>query len=138
MGKINLRRVLIGGLVAGLVINIFEFVRNTFFLGAEWHETLTSAGRHSLPGAALIFLIWGFLMGIGAIWLYAAARPRFGPGIKTAVLTGVAFWALSSALCAIDEAAVGMYPLRLVTVLALVCLVQAVVASVAGAWFYRE
>jgi hypothetical protein len=30
----------------------------------------------------------GFLIGIFAIWLYAAIRPRHGPGPKTAVCAG--------------------------------------------------
>jgi hypothetical protein len=52
-------------------------------------------GRTEFPGTsgAVIFLIWGFLSGIALIWLYVAVRPRFGPGARTAALTGFAFWA---------------------------------------------
>ena len=140
MGKINWVRVFLGGLLAGVVINAVEFLTNGVFLAADWEAAMKLAGRTtpSGTGAMVVLTIWGFLMGIGAIWLYAAARPRFGPGPKTAALTGFAFWVFSSALCAIDEAATGIYPLRLVTILALVCLVQALVASEAGAWLYSE
>jgi hypothetical protein len=140
MGKINWARVFLGGLLAGVIINAFEFVTNGVFLAAEWEAMMKALGRTTPPSAsgAVIFLIWGFLSGIGAIWLYAAARPRFGPGLKTAVLTGFAFWVLTSVLCSIDEAGVGLYPPRLLIILALVCLVQSVVASVAGAWVYSE
>ena len=139
MGKINWTRVLLGGLVAGLIINVFEFITNGVFLADEWEAAMKSTGA-SAPGsgAMMTLTIWGFLMGIAAVWLYAAARPRFGPGVKTAVMTGFAFWLLSSALSALDEAATGIYPVRLVTILALVCLVQNIVASVAGAWIYKE
>jgi hypothetical protein len=71
-------------------------------------------------------------------WLYAAVRPRFGPGVKTAAMTGVAFWLLTTALCELDEFGVGLYSTRILLVLALVCLVQWVAAAVAGAWVYRE
>src|SRR5471030_222294 len=127
MGKINWTRVLLGGLLAGLVINIVEFITNGVVLAADWDAAMKKAGTTTMGGGAMgALVIWGFLMGIGAIWLYAAARPRFGPGMKTAVLTGVAFWVLSSGLCAVDEAAVGIYPMRLVTIVALICLAQAV------------
>ena len=140
MRKINWVRVILGGLLAGVVINVIEFITNGVVLAADWEAAMKLAGRPTAPsgGALIVLTIWGFLMGIAAIWLYAAARPRFGPGPRTAALTGFAFWVLSSALCAIDEAATGIYPVRLVTIVALVCLGQALVASEAGAWLYRE
>lgn len=81
---------------------------------------------------------FGVFSGIGAIWLYAAVRPRFGPGIRTAALTGFAFWGLTTVLCALDETGVGLYPARLQITFAIVCLVQSIVASIAGAWLYKE
>ena len=140
MGKINWTRVLLGGLLAGVVINVFEFVTNGVFLASDWDAMMKAAGRTGMPGggALVIFLIWGFLSGIGVTWLYVAVRPRFGPGVKTAAMTGVAFWLLTTALCELDEFGVGLYSTRILVVLALVCLVQWVAAAVAGAWVYRE
>jgi hypothetical protein len=143
VGKINWARVFLGGLVAGAIINLFEFVTNGVFLAAEWDAMMKSLGRTTFPtpSGAVIFLIWGFLSGVGAIWLYAAIRPRFGPGVKTAVLTGFAFWALTTVLRTVDDAGVGhplLYPLHLLIILMAVCLVQSVAASVAGAWVYKE
>jgi len=129
--------------LAGAIINVFEFVTNGVFLAPEWKAMMVALGRTSPPSAsgAIIFLIWGFLSGIGATWLYAAVRPRFGPGLKTAVLTGFAFWLLTTVLRTFDDAGVGypfLYPPRLLTTLVVVCLVQSVAASVAGAWVYQE
>jgi hypothetical protein len=86
-------------------------------------------------GGAVIFLIWVF-SGISSIWLYTAARPRFGPGVKTAALTASPL-GLTTVLWH-RQAGVGLYPPRLLVNLALVCLLQSVVASVAGAWVYKE
>src|SRR5262249_3778596 len=104
---------------------------------------MKALGRTNFPksSAAFIFLIWAFLSGIGAIWLYAAFRPRFGPGVKTAVLTGFGFWLLTTVLRTIDDAGGGypfLYPTGLLAILVFVCLVQYITASVAGAWIYRE
>jgi|SRR5215831_7984414 len=143
VGKINWARVFLGGLLAGVIINVFEFVANDVILAAEWEAMMKSLGRTNFPSpsAVVIFVIWGFLSGIGAIWLYAAVRPRFGPGLKTAVLTGFAFWLLTTVLRTIDDAGVGypfLYPPRLLVILVAACLVQSVVASAAGAWVYKE
>ncbi len=143
VGKINWSRLFLGGLLAGVIINLFEFVTNGIFLAAEWEAMMKPLGRTTFPTASgvVIFLIWGFLSGIGAIWLYAAIRPRFGTGVKTAALTGFAFWALTTVLRTVDDAGVGhpfLYPSHLLIILVVVCLVQSVAASVAGAWVYKE
>ncbi|MGH9579875.1 MAG: hypothetical protein ACRD2R_02680, partial [Terriglobales bacterium] len=33
-------------------------------------------------------------MGIWAMWLYAAIRPRYGPGPKTAAIAGFGWWVI--------------------------------------------
>lgn len=90
------------------------------------------------PGALVVFVIWGFLAGISAIWLYAAARPRFGPGAKTAALTGFAFWIFAYALPTLGNWALGLFPKRLLLFGVIVGLVEVILASVAGAWLYKE
>jgi len=41
MGKINWARVLLGGLLAGFIINIFEYVTNGVVLAANWDAAMT-------------------------------------------------------------------------------------------------
>jgi len=45
---------------------------------------------------------------------------------------------MTTVLRTIDAAGVGLYPPRLLVILVLVCLLQSVVASVAGARVYKE
>jgi hypothetical protein len=85
INKINWTRVLLGGLLAGLIINVFEFVTNGVVLASQWETAMKALGL-SMSGSALIaFTILGFLSGITAVLLYATTRPRLGPGAKTAV-----------------------------------------------------
>jgi hypothetical protein len=46
MGKINWERVLLGGLLAGFIINIFEYVTNGVVLAANWDAAMKALGRH--------------------------------------------------------------------------------------------
>ena len=34
-------------------------------------------------------------LGIAAVWLYAAIRPRYGAGPRTAVIAGLAVWVMA-------------------------------------------
>jgi hypothetical protein len=40
-------------------------------------------------------IVMDLVLGILLVWTYAAIRPRFGPGFKTAVYAAVLFWILA-------------------------------------------
>ena len=80
MGKINWIRVILGGLVAGVIINVFEFALNGVVLAKDMEAAISALGRQIGGGQLAIFIAWGFLVGIFAIWLYAGIRPRYGAG----------------------------------------------------------
>jgi len=76
MSKINWGRVIGGGLLAGLVINVVEFLVNGLWLAADWGAAMKALGMSGEYGTAqvVVFNLWGFAMGIFAVWLYAAIR----------------------------------------------------------------
>jgi hypothetical protein len=41
------------------------------------------------------YVVMDLVLGILLVWTYAAIRPRFGPGLKTAVYVAVLFWLLA-------------------------------------------
>lgn len=138
MGKINLARVFLAGLLAGLILNIFEYVLNGVVFASQWDDFEKILGRHMRPNAILFFIVSTFVMGIGVVWLYAAARPRLGPGPKTAVLTGLAFWFFAYAIPAADHVMANLSPGRLTATVTLILLVGTILASLCGAWLYKE
>ena len=138
MGKINNGRVLLGGLLAGLVINIIEFVVHQVILGEQWHEAV--AALNLQPWSRVEWVVWAvimFLVGIFIVWLYAAIRPRYGAGPKTAVCAGLAVW-FSCFLLGWGGAVYTVLPCNLVGIAVIVGLVEAVLAALAGGWVYKE
>ena len=66
-------------------------------------------------------------------------RPiRAAPGAKTAALTGFAFWIFGYALPTLGHLAFALFPPRLLVISTLAGLVEVILASVAGAWLYKE
>src|SRR6267143_888447 len=57
MGKINWARVLLGGLLAGFIINIFEYVTNGVVLAADWDAAMKALGRHLSMTAVAVFIV---------------------------------------------------------------------------------
>jgi hypothetical protein len=93
MNKINFRRVLLGGLVAGLIINAGEFVLNGIIL-APHIEADMKRMNITPPGNGFAALAVGltFIFAAIAILIYAMARARFGPGPRTALIVALILW----------------------------------------------
>jgi hypothetical protein len=142
MGRINWGKVFLGGLLAGVVINIGEYLFHAVIFKDEMAEALRALGRDPATvmtgNAIVIWNILGFLTGIAAVWLYAAIRPRFGAGAKTAVIAGIGVWFISRFLGSIAEMNMGMYSQKLIMTGLVWGLVEFAIATVAGAWAYKE
>lgn len=140
MAHTNWVRVILGGLLAGVVINIVEYITNGVVLRQAWGHAMQALGKPTgvSAGAIVMFNVWGFLLGIAAVWLYAAIRPRYGQGPNTAIRAGLAAWALAVFLPNLGNYPLGLFPTRLLVISTVVALVEIVVATVAGAWLYKE
>ena len=93
MSKINFGRVLLGGIAAGLLINIGEVVLNGIILRPHIEADLKRMNL-TPPGAGFGLLAVGltFIFGILAVLLYAMIRSRLGPGPKTALIVALILW----------------------------------------------
>ena len=138
--RINWTRVILGGLLAGLIVNVCEFLVNGLILGSEWAAAMKALNKSPDMGIGptAAFWLWGFLIGIYALWLYATLRPRFGPGPKTAGITGFLVWIPASLLAMIGPAAMHLFRYRLIAVGVVLALVEIIIGTVAGAWLYKE
>jgi hypothetical protein len=141
MGKINACRVLLGGLLAGVVINISEWFWYGVVLMKDMQDAMAAAMKNpvNMGGSFVaVMVLWGFLIGILAVWLYAAVRPRFGAGAKTAVRAGLMMWLLAYVQVTISFAPMGLFPAWLMLVGLPISLLEIVVATWLGAWLYKE
>jgi hypothetical protein len=76
--------------------------------------------------------------GMVLVWVYAAVRPRLGPGPRTAAVTGLVVWLMAYCLPNLSNAAFGFLPLKLTLIGTLWGLAELLGASLIGAWLYRE
>jgi hypothetical protein len=139
MGKINWGRVILGGLLAGVVINIVEYVVHGKMLEGDWNAALTALNRPAISGSAVAWFVFsGFLVGIGMVWLYAAIRPRYGAGPRTAICAGIGAWFFVVLVYVIGQYPLHLWPTRLLAIGAVVGFFEYAVAGLAGGWAYKE
>ena len=140
MGKTNWKRVFLGGLLAMAVIRILGYLASVFYLEKVWHPAMEALGLSTQFSVELIVFMFARSLGVGilAVWLYSAILPRYGAGPKTAVIAGLAVWILNDVLPAITLGEAGLYPANVLVINSLTSLVRYTIATLAGAWIYKE
>ena len=139
MKIINWKRVLIGGLAAGVVSIALMIVVISPLMMPSWEFGMKSGmwaapspQRYILNNLALI------LTGILATFLYAAIRSRFGASVKTAILTGLFVALFKDVLPGIERLIWSNEPGESVKLWVVLSSVSSVVSTFVGAWIYKE
>ncbi len=142
MGHINAGRVILGGVVAGIILYISGFIIHVAILGADWMAWAAAMGPLNHPPAEMVGMaLWGvvsLINGITGVWIYAGIRPRYGAGPKTALIAGLLLWLTGWLAGSIGQFNMGNVPTNVLIVGCLAGLVAVLVAIVAGAYVYQE
>ncbi len=139
---INTSKVLVGGIAAGVVMNIIDFISYKFILGArmmaESEAFKPGMSQAMMTSSAMISnIVMDLVLGILLVWTYAAIRPRFGPGMKTATYAAVLFWILAGIFLS-GYLHMGMMSSGLWWTFAFIGLVNFWVSAWVGARLYSE
>ena len=140
MNNINFGRVVLGGLVAGLVLNIGEWLLNAKVLASQMSEFAVKHNFPPEPAGSAIGVAVGltFVMGIVLVLGYACIRTRLGPGVKTAIVAGLFAWFAVYFYCGIINSVFAGIPGGTIVMVLVWGLVEYVLAAVVGAWLYKE
>lgn len=143
MGRVNRGRVMLGGLLWFVVYALLGAATAFLYLMREGREAFEEIGLRvvshmSDPAFFAFVMVLTLAMGILSIWLYAAIRPRYGPGPKTAVIAAIAIWILGQMLPLLYWSQLLGLRTRLVILNGATMLVAGVAATLAGAWIYKE
>lgn len=133
-------RIVFAGLVAGLVMNVIDGLTNGFVLAAQWAaETARLNPRlmAMMMPSALGWIVVDFVCGLLLVWLYAAIRPRFGPGPTTAFLAAGFLWLVAHVMFA-SYVFMGLYSWSLIVSSSLGGLIAALAGGYVGGYLYRE
>jgi len=136
----NWKRIVAGGVAAGALIDVVEGGLSGALFGGQFRSELAARGLDLSVGplGAVFFTAWGFVLGFVSVWLYAAVRPRLGPGPRTAVLVALAIWLVSGVLPHLRDATLGILSLNLSLKFIALQLAWQIAATLLGAFIYRE
>ncbi len=142
--NLNRQKLLIGGLAAGLVLNIIDFLTNAVILSARMQADANAfkAGLGDQMaamggGQIAVYVFFDFIVGLLLVWTYAAIRPRFGPGAKTAAYVGLLFFVFGMILT-YGYKEMGIMSPGLWWSYTAIWFVNLQLASMVGGWLYSE
>jgi hypothetical protein len=139
MDKINCGRLVLAGLVAGVVLNIGEALLNTVVLGSQMEQIFRRFNVQP-PGARFIAIavVMTFVLGLVIVFVYTLIRPRLGPGPKTAIWAAVIVWFCAAVYPVVLNALLFELPVTLVAIGLVWALVEYSLAALVGGSLYKE
>jgi hypothetical protein len=141
MSGINTGKVVAGGLLAGVVYNAIDFLINGMLMREEFTANAARLGldaaSQEAPAVIATWVAVDFLFGLVVVFLYAAMRPRFGPGPKTAIYAGLVIWLIGAGLL-LGFTQSGIFTMSIFTKMLIPTLVNSLAGAVAGAAVYKE
>jgi hypothetical protein len=139
VGNINVARWLAGGVAAAAVMFVCEGVGSALYL----EDMQVAMAAHALsmdmtPLGFILPVVASLLAGLTLVFLYAAARTRFGPGPRTAVIVATAMWVGGYLLSLLGYVMMGLFSAGLIVTWSIIGYVEMVLGALLGGWIYRE
>jgi hypothetical protein len=136
----NIARIVVGGIVAGIICFVGDGVVHGVLLQPIW---LDIAGTLKLPpgdpgGSFAYYALYDLAKGFASVALYAAIRPRFGAGPRTAIIAGLATWALCIPLPLLGLLPSHFFGRKFALLWSIYGAFPVVIGAVAGTALYKE
>ena len=140
---INTSKVVVAGIAAGIVMVVLDFVIQ-MMLGARMTADLNTFqpglgdSMSTMEGSIMIgYIVMDLVIGMLLAYTYAAIRPRFGPGPKTAIIAAMMFWVFGTIVSS-NYLVMGMMSRSLWLTFGLIYLVCLIIASLVAGALYKE
>jgi hypothetical protein len=132
MRRINLARLLLGGVLAVVLNHLLAWAAWVLFL-----QRMEAAAGLTYEGPNILGALLAGFVGVG---LYVAIRPRFGSGPKTALLAGFLYWFVAGVVPMLLYTFWRGLPLppALIAISFATTLVLSATGTVVGAWVYEQ
>ena len=138
----NASRIMLGGLLAGLVLNVGEAALHGGVLAGPTSTAMAALGRNDASSAAGLTALIGitFIQGVLGVWLYAMLSQQGLARVPAAMSAGLTVWVLSAVYAGIYLGAgfPNLLPAMLVWLPVIWDLVEFPLAIFLGALVYRE
>lgn len=134
---INLKRVFIGGFIAGMIINIIDTPNGALISGPAIIEFLEAHNITPNPLVPAYFLPLHIVFGWMLVWVYAAMIPMFGATKRNAIYSTLMIM-IPTRLFSLGFVVMGLLPFKLFLMLSASVIVGFIIGGLVGGWYYNR
>ena len=139
--QISVPRLIIGGVVAGLVVFLLDGVLHGVVLQSRWAAAMSGIGRPVASGDAgsfKWFITSGIFTGLAAVAIYVGLRGSMGAGPRTAIVAGLLAWLLAIPVPLLSLVPMHVFGRSMLVIWAVLGAIPIVVGTLAGGAIYRD
>ena len=142
MKQLDIVRLVLAGLVSGIVIYVVESILNGVILGADWKVWSVVASQvFRMPAETKSLILWGLqalLAGLIGTVVYAAIRTWVGVNLRAAYISGLIVWSVGWLGMSFDKLALGIEPTKMIYYNLLAALLACLLGQVAASFIYKD
>ncbi|MEI6411597.1 MAG: hypothetical protein WCR52_19565 [Bacteroidota bacterium] len=135
--SINTKKVLIGGFIAGMLLNIIDAPNGVLIAGPKMSEFLLAHSITPNPLVPAFFFPFHILYGMMIVWTYASCIPTYGHGRKNA-LYATLLLLMTTRFMAFGFVVMGLFPLSLFLIFSATMVVGSIIGGLVGCGYYSR
>jgi hypothetical protein len=135
--SINAKKVIIGGIITGMLLNIVDAPNGVFVSGPKIVEFLLAHGFTPNPLVPAYFFPFHLLYGMMIVWTYASFIPKYGATRKNAIYSTLLFL-MTTRFMALGFVVMGLFPLEIFLMLSLTMTIGSLFGGLVGCWYYSK
>ncbi|MFT4075537.1 MAG: hypothetical protein QM647_08385 [Asticcacaulis sp.] len=142
MKRLDVVRLILGGLVSAIIIYLIETVTNAVVLGRDWQDwSAIARTAFVMPSGTVSMIHWGLqtlIAGIAGTFIYAGIRTWVGANLRAAWISGVIVWAIGWLGMSMDKMAMGIEPHKMIHYNLLAALIACLLGQVVASFIYKD
>ena len=135
--SINIKKVLVGGFITGMLLNIIDAPNSALIAGPKINEFLLAHSITPNPLVPAYFFPFHILYGIMIVWTYASYIPKYGHGKKNAFYATLLLL-MTTRFMVLGFVVMGLLPLKIFLILSITMVIGSIVGGLVGCWYYSR
>jgi hypothetical protein len=137
MDTITAKQIIIGGLLAGLFINICDVTVTVTTVAKKWNAVLENQGIKPSPFTPPYYITASFISGIVLAWTISVFAAKYGLTRETALIASLLLWVISR-LYGAGHVVMGQMPFSIFSIMSIGLCLGFIVAGQFVYWYFTK
>jgi hypothetical protein len=137
MDTITAKQIIIGGLLAGLLINVCDVTVTVTTVAKKWNAVLAGQGIKPSPFTPPYYVTASFIAGVVLTWLISVLAAKYGLTRETALIASLLLWGISR-LYGAGHVVMGQMPFSIFSIMSFGLCLGFIAAGQFVYWYFTK